>query len=52
MRILAVFAVVSGRVEAVSAPMAGLAGADSNHSDHEDKQAGPDNGLGRWTAAW
>ena len=47
MRILAVFAVVSGRMEAVSAPMAGLAGTDSKHSDHEDRQAGPDNVLGR-----
>ena len=31
----------------MSAPMAGLAGTDSKHSDHEDRQAGPDNVLGR-----
>ena len=38
---------VAGLVEAVSAPMVGLTDPDSNHSDHEDKQAGPDNVLGR-----
>jgi hypothetical protein len=27
--------------------MVGLTDPDSNHSDHEDKQAGPDNVLGR-----
>ena len=38
---------VAGLVEAVSALMVGLTDPDSNHSDHEDKQAGPDNVLGR-----
>ena len=31
----------------MSAPMAGLAGPDSKHSDHEDRRAGPNNVAGR-----